>query len=35
MYAEYLFGEPEQGLDGIVAYAIIVMRMVGNGAKWV
>jgi hypothetical protein len=32
---EYLFSEPEQGLDGIVAYVIIMVKIVGNGAKWV
>jgi hypothetical protein len=32
---EYLCSEPAQGLDGIVAYVIIMVKIVGNGAKWV
>ncbi len=35
MSPEYLCSEPEQGLDGIVAYVIIMVKIVGNGAKWV
>jgi hypothetical protein len=35
MSPEYLCNEPAQGLDGIVACVIIMMKIVGNGAKWV
>jgi len=32
---KYLCSEPAQGLDGIVTYVIIMVKIVGNGAKWV
>jgi hypothetical protein len=35
MPPEYLRSEPAQGLDRIVAYAIITVKIVGNAAKWV
>ena len=35
IFPEYLLSEREQGLDGILAYVIVVAKIVGNGAKWV
>jgi hypothetical protein len=35
MPPEYLCGQLPNGLDRIVAYVIIMVRIVGNGAKWV
>jgi len=32
---EYLRSLPQRGLDRIVAYVMMMVKIVGNGAKWV
>jgi hypothetical protein len=35
MPPEYLRSMPQRGLDRIVAYVMMMVKIVGNGAKWV